>query len=458
MRKTKLLLGTVLAAIIVGGGLGVTHYVADRQIRRALKHAQETLPPGDSLTYKHLSTGLIGRTLVFTDLKIKHGLEVAAADRLTLHGIGNRAITSAEAENLRIAQGLDVLNEHHVSIRHLYAPKPFDEMTRADWPLVQIGQLKIRDVDGGYIRNSRPGSITLNELTIDHYGDPHHDHLDMRGLNIQGGPNDFGGLRVGHVAADNPNLEMTAEWLNRGNIADMSGLNWERHTGETNIENLSVGPVAAPIVSMKQVHMVMNRPHDNGPSHSVLDITDWESRSPQVLAFLTSLGYADNKFIRADLSVTGDYNPATQSFSVSPLKIDVAGMASASLMLNMDQWPVLNGMPAPAAFLNVRLQGLALTYHDASLFDHLCAFIARERGVSAGQVQAGMRDDLAKLAASGVPEAASAAQALTSFIQKPGTLDITVNPPQPVALSLLALSLTNQANALQALNVNVKAH
>lgn len=154
-----------------------------------------------------------------------------------------------------------------------------------------------------------------------------------------------------------------------------------------------------------------------------------------------------------DISMTS--NGVADGVYAMDFALDLGGFDYDALMASIEAEE-----EDPTAILNMRMDGMTFRMDDDKMLDTLFAVL----GASNGEDPAKLRQQAIGLLTLGAlqgaqfsPRITNYASALSSFIGEGGTLEIKVDPENPVTFGALAASAqTNPASVLEALNLTVE--
>jgi hypothetical protein len=195
--------------------------------------------------------------------------------------------------------------------------------------------------------------------------------------------------------------------------------------------------------------------------------------------WLDGLGYRE---IAGGLELRGSAPRAGGRLEIAPLSIAWNNAVSIGLSAQVDGMPAAPAEGTPldpeataAQMMAARLAGLTLTLRDHGLLGRVLAQQAREQripearlreqwaqmalamplpGVAAGD---GRRRGPAAKGTAGADPLAPMRQAVATFIRQPGTLEIALRPPKPLAFANLGSLSGNPAEAVRLLGLSIVA-
>jgi hypothetical protein len=227
--------------------------------------------------------------------------------------------------------------------------------------------------------------------------------------------------------------------------------------GRLRLGELTVGLKAGAEVSVKEALVAMERSADQpaGATIKLSAVTIPATAMPMLML----AGYNE---LTLDYEGSSRYDPARAAVGATQL-LSARDAGSFSLSMQLGNYPAAfdwrESFTVMLKFMALRLDSLELRYDDASLVDRLI----RARAALTGRDVRAVREEMLRLVAAqrqalaDKPALLASLDAIADFLRKPGSLTMTLTPPEPVALgTLITLSRTNPAAALDALGLSVR--
>lgn len=198
-------------------------------------------------------------------------------------------------------------------------------------------------------------------------------------------------------------------------------------------------------------------------------------------AMLEAFGYSE---IAGGIEVRGSVPRAGGRLEIDPVRLAWEQAATLTLATQLDGMPPvpeagteLDSDATAAQLAAARLAGLTLTLRDHGLLGRIIAQQAREQRIPEARLreqwaqmalamplpgaqppaQQGRRGGPPPKAATGPDPLVALRQAVAAFIRQPGTLEIALRPPRPLALEDLGALAADPAQAVQALGLTAAA-
>jgi hypothetical protein len=482
--QRRVLLGAGAAVVVVAGVLvlrSVGHRQAGHALDQGVQQVLANLPPGYGLQHGTTEVNPLTGTLSVHDVVVTHdGQTIVTADVVTLSGADQQALrdvfdpaaypnghpawtdrrlllADASASGLHWGSKtpepddfrLGRFTLHRLSGRPFaLPPTPQNRATpafRADAALalsvdslvlrdftarsggepgdgMAVGSLSFSDYDAGKL-----GSAALKDLTLDAKGKqpkPTPVHLTLASAAVSGADAQAGLreiVRAGHV--DNAyyskltyaslGLDDMAISLGHGPNVTIHGFHAEQSPADAAGTRTGHGGLHGMTIALAQMHM-----------------------APAAAAALAAFGM--NQLV-TDLDVVAHSNEAAHTVDVQEdwTLHDLGALRVTARLSGYTTAAATPGTPAMAALLGTTLDQATLTYEDHSLTGRLFAVAAAEMHTTPDLVRAQLAMPVVTLGLM-LPDQPDVADQVTSFLNHPGTLTITINPPQKVTLGQVA--------------------
>jgi hypothetical protein len=187
-------------------------------------------------------------------------------------------------------------------------------------------------------------------------------------------------------------------------------------------------------VAVEEMSMLVSRRPQRSADRVGLKGITWRARPDDKLQeALKELGY-DRPPLDLSYAYVNDQAAKTLDCQELTLAVQKAGKLTCSFLLKDLQDEVGGGLPQDQqAILQARPARLTLRYDDDSLTDRLLTQAARKQGLELEALRANLLQGLPPLPGAMKPE-----PALLRFIEKPGSLCLTITPRQEMTLAQYA--------------------
>jgi hypothetical protein len=269
-------------------------------------------------------------------------------------------------------------------------------------------------------------------------------------------PGRLGALKIDQVAISGP------EGVGKLATLELSDLRYggdgtSLGIGRLRLDALSAGLKAGAEISLKEALFTTQGPAARplGADIELSGVTIPATAVP----LLMRAGYNE---LTLDYEGHSHYDSEQATIDASQ-RLSAHGAGTLSIAMHLSNYPGgfdwRESMQAMLKFMALRLDRLELRYDDASLIERLIKMRAAETGRDFEAVRdellrsfAAQRQALAER-----PALSANFDAVADFLRKPGSLTLTLAPPEPVSLgTLMTLSRTNPAAALDALGLSIR--
>ena len=478
-RRTLLATGAVL---LVAGGFLAVRSVISRQAGQAVDQGIDqflaTLPPGYAVRHGAVSANPITSALTLHDVVVTHdGAALATAETVTVSGADQQAlhdvfdpagypngkpawtgrrllIADASADNLHLVmQGqppddlaIRSASLHRLSGRPFMMPPTPENRARpqfwADAALAlsvdtlrerdvdvtspapshnafRIGSSAVSDYDGG-----KMGSLAIKDVVLDGDGKP------------RGSP-----FHMAAAALDLKNLDVRGalEGVRQSGQADRGQLGKAAYDSG-DLSGLAIDIANGPAVTMHDLHASQAQ-SDAGPSsgqawmHGLTLALGQTAVPPGNAAALAAFGM---KALTFDIDATTSMDGGNKAGEVRE-DIVLHDLAALHVQGNFSGYDKALASPSQplAAILAATIDHASVVYDDHGLTGRLLAVAAAQTHTTPDIVRAQLAMPVISLALM-VPDQQDASDQLTNFLNHPGTLTITMAPPQKVTLGEVA--------------------
>ncbi len=306
---------------------------------------------------------------------------------------------------------------------------------------LSVGSQTISDYDGGKL-----GSFAVKAFAMDWLGKPHGppfrltlDAFDLKTANMRG----------------------VLEAIRQSGHADrgmFGGATYE----SAGLSGLTLDVTAGPHIALADMH-ASQVPGNGGPTagtgaiHGLTVATGQTAIPPAAAVSLAAFGMnALTMDVDATSTLSAHSAQAGGQPSVVSEDIVLRGLGTFHVKANFSGYDAVQATPAQpmAALMATTLHGASVVYEDHSLVNRLLAVAGAQMHTTPDMVRAQLAVPVLTLGMM-LPSQPDAAEQLTNFLDHPGTLTVTMTPPQGTTLAQIAQAPV-PARA-QMLGVHIKA-
>ncbi|MFT8246893.1 hypothetical protein [Roseomonas sp. BN140053] len=467
---------------LLGAGLhAAAQGQAEQQLDAALARLRAALPAGTTLEIRERSVEPVTGTATLRGVSMTGGNNLLTVREVVLRGVAADRLAAGEARDLRLGErtGNNSLTAERLDLSGLVLPAPG---TPFDWTTISLDAGTLEGM--AMAHPSDGGRAALRRLAVRDWGHGRTGSAEGEGLVLHVSTPEHGmaDVSLGRVALAGVDVAATAVAIRDGVMPTM-----RPGMPEQSIEarELSVGLGGDPLVAIGTLRLAGGvdpvRPGAESGRLTLEGVTvdppaGADGQRPELLGY---------KRIRGGVSMAARGEENGRRITVEPLQIDVADAGRLTLAAQFQNLPPrdagtpLDPMARMAAMQQAQLVSMSLRYEDAGLAPRVLASQAGSAGMPEPQFRQAMADlalntplpgqpaPAAPLSKNGGPAAAPAGataaeravrQALASFVQRPGVLEITLRPSRPLQLDQLAVvMMTDPGGPVQALGLTATA-
>jgi hypothetical protein len=477
----------VAAAAFVLRGLG--RHEAGKVVDQDIQQALAGLPPGYTATHGATDVNPLTGTATLHDVTLSHdGQKLWQADSITIAGANQDALRdvfdpSAYPGGHPASQASHALVQD-LAASGLHVPDPRDPDTVIDIRAVTLHGLSGRQFFAAPSAEQMRGKPFAADAALAFTAQS----LDVRDVAIRNAKNsstlslgsftlhDYASGKIGRLAAGGLSLDVTNTKPKPSHV----------HTAlqSADLKDIDLGPVLRAVRDNATVSPANTTASSGGSLHLAgfaLDVLPgpsitMDSASASGTAADAS-GLRTGKVAIDGLTISLKDTPLgqpgealVQAFGMNAVTMDISAVAATdvpanhtkleekvdlhdlgSLHLNLSAGmanPLLVQKDARAALMSATIDHGALEWVDKGLVNRAFAAAASQMHVSADMVRAQLAIPLVSLGFF-LPDQPDAVDQVTRFLNKPGTISVTLSPPAPFTLAAVsALSADQRAHAM----------
>lgn len=451
MRKLPVVAGIVVVAVAAGiGGYVYLQHEAQAALDGSVARLRAGLGPDGALTYGAVRFDPLRRGAVLSDVDAKSHGSTVHADRLTLRGLSGNQAGHVEADKVSLAavDGSFQLVADHMDADDVVMPQE----PGAD-PAATLLSMQAKHVGAHAVRLTSPReqpnvTSTFDDVGLSGYGPQRRSTIEYTNLvNSRPGDPTIDQATLAHFKLDGVNLVDTLAALRVHATPPVPSV-----PSSLELSGFTAGRQSAKLAQFDRLRSNTTARPD-GVEHTDAELAGFQYTPPGTdeQGLLKQLGY-DGLKLQAKLAA--DYDVGKATLAVAPLSIDAPGMGSLTLSTTLGSVSFASW----SGLANGSLASFDLTYVDASLTDRAVGVAARRDGLSVADEKAKLTDRDQQQLVGAPPEVVALNQAVTNFLNKPGTLEITAKPAQPVSFRTLGLAgMVSPLSLVKELNLQATA-
>ena len=426
MKKNVLITVGVLTGVACLGWFGVTQ-TKHAMLKKSIEEFRQNLGPSTSLSYHKARPGLLGRSVKFDQLVIRHGPETITADLAEISkpsassGDVSHKISSISFHNFRLIDPAGSLSLETLQLEDVTLPADGDDRRGIPRQTLEIHHAQAHKLQG--FISSLQSDLSADTVELENYGDDIPSRLESQNFRLS---TDVAPQR--HIKADLIMIDGVDLFGLYNSLATGTPLASRNGTRDIQVQRLSL----SGDTPLMQVGTLRSRSVRSDTSEQEVSSLNKLELWPDVpnLSVLPSMGY---KLFEGNLLLSDTRDFTKNTFKVNEFHIDGHKMGRLDITGTFGQTNATTLLSVGAADMPVH--NIVLTYKDDGLVERALTASAKAHNTTPLELLTGLQ---AKFAPNGATPSDFFAS-LTTYFMHPdkGPLVINIKPARPLPLMAL---------------------